>query len=291
MLKKRHQLQLELHKYLFLFIFSFHLTTHVHPVHSAAMGKSHNKKKSRRSNKKSLRDCLLPIDASVKGDNEIVGRLLVHPEMDVNKANDDGGTALTIASQKGHTEVVERLLAHPDIDVNKALTNGGTALFVASHEGHTEVVDRLLAHPDIDVNKAETTDGHTALVAASLGGHTEIVEQLLAGLDFNNAMRSDRRRALFIASKKGFTKIVALLKVHKKKRKKTRKTCVHCNKVSNERLNVCELCRRPCCADCHMAHLVLDCPNASKKTHAAVARKLHKENVALEALIFPIQLP
>ena len=66
------------------------------------------------------------------------------------------------AAREGHTEVVRALLAAPGIDVNKADDNGWTAVMVAAREGHTEVVRALLAAPGIDVNKA-TKIGNTAL--------------------------------------------------------------------------------------------------------------------------------
>ena len=36
-----------------------------------------------------------------------------------------GATALNIASQNGHTETVQKLLTHPDINVNAAEESGG----------------------------------------------------------------------------------------------------------------------------------------------------------------------
>ena len=85
------------------------------------------------------------IYASTYGHSEVVGLLLQHPQIDVNKkGNMDESTALHVASQNGHSPVVELLLQHPQIDVNKGRNDGQTALHVASTLGRSEVVQLLL---------------------------------------------------------------------------------------------------------------------------------------------------
>jgi ankyrin repeat protein len=104
--------------------------------------------------------------------------LLAAPGIDVNKANNDGGTPLYSASWLFRAEVVKLLLAAPGIDVNKASKYGGTPLYMASREGRAEVVKLLLAAPGIDVNQANY-DGFAPLYAASMNGHAEVVKLLL----------------------------------------------------------------------------------------------------------------
>ena len=81
--------------------------------------------------------------------NEVVRALLAAPDIDVNRANIDGVTAVMIAAQKGHTEVVRALLAAPGIDVNKRATlgvfNGMMALDIAIHEHKHEAAAMLRA--------------------------------------------------------------------------------------------------------------------------------------------------
>ena len=83
------------------------------------------------------------------------------------------------AARNGHNEVVRALLSAPGIDVNKADNNGGTAVIQAASKGHTEVVRALLAVPGIDVNKADD-EGSTAVIWAAQKGHTEVVALLRA---------------------------------------------------------------------------------------------------------------
>ena len=104
--------------------------------------------------------------AARNGHTEIVRALLAAPGIDVNKADNYGGTAVMQAANEGHTEIVIALLAAPGIDVNKADNGGYTAILLAAYKGHTEIVRALLAAPGIDLNKRATDGdykGYTAL--------------------------------------------------------------------------------------------------------------------------------
>ena len=132
------------------------------------------------------------------------------------------------SARQGDTTGVNALLAK-GADVN--VKTGGwdwTALMWAAMEGHTETVEALLAK-GADVN-AKDRNGMTALMWAALKGHTETVETLLAkGADVNVKTKSGfgvfgsggklgikvirpGETALMWAEKKGYTKIVRLLK-------------------------------------------------------------------------------
>ena len=54
-------------------------------------------------------------------------KLLEHPDIAVNAADNDGMTALVGAASEGHIDVVRTLLEHPDIAVNAASNDGRTA--------------------------------------------------------------------------------------------------------------------------------------------------------------------
>ena len=87
-----------------------------------------------------------------------------------------------VAARKGHTEVVKALLAVPGVDVNKAEEDGWTAIMGPAWNGHTEVVRALLAMPGIDVNKRATdgwAKGKTALGLALHHGHFDAMIFLL----------------------------------------------------------------------------------------------------------------
>jgi len=67
---------------------------------------------------------------------------LIAAKADVNVKDEEGYTALMIASYKGHIEVVKALIA-AKADVNAKANNNVTALMMASMNGHREIV-RLL---------------------------------------------------------------------------------------------------------------------------------------------------
>ena len=94
---------------------------------------------------------------------------------DLNKADEDGITALMGAVRKDHTEIVQTLI-QAGADLNKADKDGITALMGVAYEGHTETVQALI-QAEADPNKADE-DGHTALIWAARHDHTEIVQLL-----------------------------------------------------------------------------------------------------------------
>ena len=171
------------------------------------------------------------IYASEYGHSEVVELLLQHPQIDVNKRNDYGWTALHRASvtgnsevvdwtaNRGHLEVVELLLHHPQIDVNIENNDGFTALYLASRDEHTEVVELLLQHQQIDVNK-DVDKGWTALNYASRYGHSEVVELLLQHpqIDVNKGRNTGEsgevNAALILATNYGHSEIVGMLLQH-----------------------------------------------------------------------------
>ncbi len=136
---------------------------------------------------------------------------------DVNAKDNDGLTALMLASELGYTvEIVKLLIKAPGIDVNaKSNSNERSALSMASMNGNTEAVKLLLTIPGIDVN-TRGKDGHTPLSFASMNANSEIVKLLLAipGIDVN-ARGKDGNTALRFASMNGHAGVVKLLLAHK----------------------------------------------------------------------------
>ncbi len=88
------------------------------------------------------------------------------------------GQTLIRAVEEKNLPRVQKLLAK-GIDVNKADQRGWTALTLAANEGHVEIVRALLATPGIDVNAKMSRSGMTALMRAATKGHLDIVEILL----------------------------------------------------------------------------------------------------------------
>ncbi|MBY0405931.1 MAG: ankyrin repeat domain-containing protein, partial [Cyanobacteria bacterium] len=146
--------------------------------------------------------------ASMYGHKTLVGLLLRHPNIDINAKDCDGNTALTLASNKGHELVVEELLSHPNIDINSIDNDGRSALTLASVNGHETVVRVLLKHPNIDIN-AKDKYGYSALTLASANGREAVVEELLKHPNIDITDKdNDGNNALMLASRAGHTMVL-----------------------------------------------------------------------------------
>ena len=97
-------------------------------------------------------------------------------KVDVNAQDEEGKTALILASDRGYTEIV-KLLLEAGANVNLQDSHGNTALMWASSKGHIEVV-RLLLESGAKVD-LQNKDGATALMWASGDGKKEIAKILL----------------------------------------------------------------------------------------------------------------
>ena len=180
----------------------------------------------------------------------VVGLLLQHQDIDVNRENSNGLSPLMEASKYGYNKVVEPILFHPNVQVNKATWDDGTtALMYACQNNHITVVKILLRCPQTDVhlqnNKFETAkeiaglssninsafENHTHLLN---NGHTCCSGQMKKGLQMaainNDSARivnflgcngielnkgyDSGRTPLYIASREGYFEIVQhLLKI------------------------------------------------------------------------------
>ena len=108
---------------------------------------------------------------------EMVRLLLAAPDIDVNRTNAIGGTALMQACVTSNVEGAKLLLAVPEIDVNIADKNGATALAYAANAGSYSVVKLMLAAPNIDIY-ARDGDGCTARKVAARAGHKFVVRAI-----------------------------------------------------------------------------------------------------------------
>ena len=76
---------------------------------------------------------------------------------DTSLQDENGATALHLASESGHTELVGLLMSNESI-LNIRSVDGSTAVFVASQNGHFEVVELLLkANADPQLQKTDGT--------------------------------------------------------------------------------------------------------------------------------------
>ena len=122
--------------------------------------------------------------ACEKGWVEVVRCLLRHPAIDARAVTDARSSVLHVAGQSGHAAVVRVLLEDGRVDVNALATPARiTALMVTSKHGKLEAAAQLIAAgADLDVK--DSVEGKSALVAATVGGHVEAMRALLvAGAD------------------------------------------------------------------------------------------------------------
>ena len=119
------------------------------------------------------------MSAARNGNSTKVQSLLDLGLVDINRADENGKTALYEACKNGHLEVVQVLLNNSLIDLNKQEPDyGETPLYAASHRGFSHIVTNLIRMDQIDVNKS-TKNRTTPLMASSASGHLFIVELLL----------------------------------------------------------------------------------------------------------------
>eukprot|EP00930_Biecheleria_cincta_P057808 TRINITY_DN43684_c0_g1_i1.p1 TRINITY_DN43684_c0_g1~~TRINITY_DN43684_c0_g1_i1.p1 ORF type:complete len:397 (-),score=69.80 TRINITY_DN43684_c0_g1_i1:24-1214(-) len=135
-----------------------------------------------------------------------VARALLESTACANLAQDDGVSALFMASQHGHLEIV-RELCSVKANVNNVLPDEGTSpLFMAAQNGQLATVELLMdakADPDLS-----TSEGATALHIAAQKGHLEIVQHLdNKGADKDIAA-VDGAKPLFSAARVGHVDVV-----------------------------------------------------------------------------------
>ena len=141
-----------------------------------------NKFRKTRSKKQRGGDVNDLIQASFNGDILKVKKLL-EEGADINAKDEDGMSALQMASSDGHTDIVN-LLLEEGADVNAKNEDGKTALQMASSNGDTDIV-KLLLEAGADVN-AKDNDWGTALSDAVIHEKQQDVKLLLEnGADVN----------------------------------------------------------------------------------------------------------
>lgn len=150
------------------------------------------------------------IHAAIIGDVDAVEGAL--GSEDTNTQDDDGWTALHIASRNKNPEVVRLLLSQPTIDVNVKNRWKSTPLMIAAGSGNLDIVDLLLNHPRIQVDLQAEYYGRTALIEAALNGHLPIVKTLVThGADVNATDKTGRNSALVEAIKNGHVNVATYL--------------------------------------------------------------------------------
>ena len=146
-----------------------------------------------------------------------VQQLLTHSDIRAHidsLTDDDGNTALIVASENGHKGIV-KLLLECGVNVNKRTPNGWTALMKASERGDSnlEVIDLLLRHgAQADL---QNNEGDSALIVATQNRQTELVIKLVRDHRANVDLKNNKGwTALMKASQVGYVEAVELLLNH-----------------------------------------------------------------------------
>lgn len=190
----------------------------------------------------------VPLDlhtAASIGQHEVVKECVQRGELDLNKKNGGGWTALMYASYIGHDTIVHLLLeAGVSVNVptpegqtplmlasscgNESIAyfllqqgaelemkdiHGWTALFHCTSAGHQQMV-KFLLESGANANVREPVYGYTPLMEAAASGHEIIVQYFL-----NHGVKVDTRdhsgaTACMLARQFGHMKIVALMETH-----------------------------------------------------------------------------
>ncbi|HFE39552.1 MAG TPA: ankyrin repeat domain-containing protein [Gammaproteobacteria bacterium] len=137
------------------------------------------------------------MDAASNANSEQVKAMLATGDVDINKANRYGWTALMHAAKVGDLESV-KLLVEKGATVDARDSNGWTPMMRAAQKGHVEVVEYLI-DKGADVN-ATTENGWTALMWAALREKVGVVKYLIGvkGIDLNH-QSEDGRSAIMIS--------------------------------------------------------------------------------------------
>lgn len=165
-------------------------------------------------------------------DNFIEGaKLLLDAGADVNLLDDLHDSSFLLAGAEGRLEILQHIYRNaertmkygskasrrmktsvPDYTVVNRF--GGSALIPACERGHVEVV-RLLVSKGIDVNHYNDYHWTGLLEAIELGGddreHVEIVKILIDGGVDVNQLDGHQKTPLYLARKRNYKRIVALL--------------------------------------------------------------------------------
>jgi ankyrin repeat protein len=107
--------------------------------------------------------------------------------MDVNKACEDGATALYLAVENNNIEMVKILLKHPAIDISKRY-EGGTVFSLAQKCGFTEIAKILHDHANKQGNAGKKRKKSAEVPFSSFFNSTQAAN--------NNSIADDNGQAL-----------------------------------------------------------------------------------------------
>lgn len=135
--------------------------------------------------------------AATKGDLE-EARKAITEQVDLNRKDKNGSTALMLAARGGHEELVDLLISAGAL-VNTKSSYGVTALMEGVSTGKMEIVKKLI-DAKAEVN-AELSVGGTALCIAANFGYADIVKLLIQkGANVNTKLSKTGETSIILAA-------------------------------------------------------------------------------------------
>lgn len=129
------------------------------------------------------------------GYTEIVEYLLEKVKVDPTRLNDDGMTPLHCAAISGNAECCSIILAYAPKLINDKENNGNTAVMIATKRGNLPVLKTLLSADDVDVNPVNEA-GETLLHLAAQIYNTDVL-QLIFGVAGKKKLIEDKQWDFF----------------------------------------------------------------------------------------------
>ena len=150
---------------------------------------------------------------SIESGDVHIAKLFIKSGIDVDTKNQNGESALMIASKRGHIHVV-KLLIDNYANLDSKNNSGDSILGLVSINGNDNIV-RLLIKNGADINIRNGANESTSLMYASEKGKLEVVKSLIYnGADCNITNDNLSYTAMKYAKEKRHFQIVEILSAH-----------------------------------------------------------------------------
>lgn len=147
--------------------------------------------------------------AAMRNDESAVVALALRGA-DLNRRNDKGEHALTVAIRQGSTHVANFLIKQNVVDINAKSRAGETPLMLAAIKGDLAIARRLIVERKAEVNQPGWTALHYAASSKSPAS-ADMVHLLLEHHAYIDAESPNRTTPLMMAAQYGRSEVVGLL--------------------------------------------------------------------------------